>query len=46
MEQNICLIKYEYFKIIYYLYHLKALNILVVLLELICGNLIECKRKY
>ena len=40
MEPNISI--QEYFKIIYYLYHLKRIsNILMVLLRLIRGNLME-----
>ena len=44
MVQNIFL--QEYFKIILYLYQLKAtLNILMRLLEFIRGNLMECQKK-
>ena len=44
MEQNMFL--QEYFKIIYYLHQLKStLNILLVLLELIGGNLMKCQKK-
>ena len=44
MEQNISI--QEYYKIILYLCQLKnTLNILVALLQFICGNLMECQKK-